>query len=162
MPKSPYYWSREEERKLRDLWKNGEHDPKVLAAHIGRKPEAVSKKLTRLGLVVVGDEKKNARTTTKEEETRIRLNIPNELPSVEEALKKLSAALDALAQPGLTKTEIMRFRSVIIAVKTYQKLFAEYAQYREIEIELIELSKKYERLVEKDRLEAKDDGTHST
>jgi hypothetical protein len=43
MPKSLYYWSREEERKLRDLWKNGEHDPKVLAAHIGRKPEAVSK-----------------------------------------------------------------------------------------------------------------------
>lgn len=151
MPKSPYYWSRDEERKLRDLWKKGEHDPQVLAAHIGRKPGAVSKKLKRLELVVVGGEKQNVGTTTIEEETRIKLKIPDELPSVEEALKKLSAALDALARPGLSKAEIMRFRTIIVAVKTYQKLFAEYVDYRKIEVDLVDLRKKFERLAEKDR-----------
>jgi len=86
MSKSAYYWSHEETKKLIHLWNQGEHNIAVSAAKIGRKPEVVRKKLQRMGLVV-GQKKNFSGTTTnkQEEETRIRLNIPDELPSVEEA-----------------------------------------------------------------------------
>jgi hypothetical protein len=152
MPKSPYYWSHEEEKVLLNLWSQGEHNIAVLAAQVGRKPEAIRKKLARLGFVV-GQEKNFDRTTTnkKEEQTRIQLSIPDDLPSVEEALKLLAGALNALSKPGLSMVEIQRFRSVVGAVKAYQKLFAEYVQYRKIEVDLLrmeaELAKETERRI---------------
>ena len=144
MPKNSYFWSHEEEKKLIALWSQGEHDARIIAAQLNRKPEAIRKKLQRLGLVV-GQEEKTARTTTtKEEETWIKLDIPDELPSVEMALKLLVAAMNALSQPGLSKADIQRLRNVVNAVKTYQKLIAEYVEYRKIEVELVDLRKKYE------------------
>ena len=156
MPKSLYYWSVEEERKLKDLWNKGEHNSRILAAHLERKPEAVRKKLQRLGFVV-GQTNISSRTTTNEEadrcrpkfdseETRVRLNIPDELITVEEALKLYAAALDALKKPGLDKLEIMRFKTIVMAVKTYQKLFGEYVHFRELEVKLTDLSQKYAQL----------------
>jgi len=146
MPKSSYYWSREQEKKLIDLWTQGERNVTVLAAQVGRKPEAVRKKLERMGLVV-GQKKNFSGTTTnkEEEETRVELEIPPELPSVEEALKLMAAAMHALSKPGLSKVEILRFRTIVNAVKTYQKLLAEYINYREIEEKLVDLEAKYVR-----------------
>jgi IS30 family transposase len=145
MPKNPYFWSHEEEKRLMDLWKKGEHDARIIAAQLNRKPEAIRKKLQRLGLVVGHKEKISRTTTTKEEEeTQIKLDIPDELPSVEQALKLLVAAMNALSQPGLSKSDIQRLRNVVSTVKTYQGLFADYVHYREIETELVELRKKYE------------------
>jgi len=145
MPKNPYFWSHEEEKRLMDLWKKGEHDARIIAAQLNRKPEAIRKKLQRLGLVVGHKEKISRTTTTKEEEeTQIKLDIPDELPSVEQALKLLVAAMNALSQPGLSKADVQRLRNVVNAVKTYQGLFAEYVHYREIEIELVDLRQKYE------------------
>jgi hypothetical protein len=146
MPKSPYYWSRDEEKKLRELWNKGEHSERILAARLNRKPEAVRKKLNRLGLVVRQTEK-TGRTTTNEQETRIRLEIPDELPSVEEALKVLAAAMDALVKPGLTRADVQRLAKVVNAVKVYQKLLGEYMQYREIEVKLEEYAEKYRQLM---------------
>ena len=155
MPKSSYFWSRDEERKLMELWNSCEHDVRLLAVQLNRKPEAVRKKLDRLGLVV-GHEEKSAGTTTidKEEETRIRLDIPVELPSVEEALKILAAAMNALSQPGLSRADIQRLAKVVNAVKAYQKLFGEYMQYREIEVKLEEYADKYEQLAKEMGLKA--------
>jgi hypothetical protein len=144
MPKNSYFWSREEEKKLMALWSQGEHDARIIAAQLNRKPEAIRKKLQRLGLVVGHKEKFAGTTTTKEEETQIKLDIPDELPSVETALKLLVAAMNALSQPGLSKADVQRLRNVVNAVKTYQKLIAEYVEYRKIEVELVDLRKKYE------------------
>ena len=45
----------------------------------------------------------------------------NELPSIEEVLKDLVAALNALKTPGLSKTEIRRLRCLIQTSSLYQK-----------------------------------------
>jgi hypothetical protein len=79
--------------------------------------------------------------------------VPEELPSVEEALKILAAALKALETPGLSKTEVMRLRSVIQAASAYQAKVAEYMDYRGIERELVILREKYEEIVKRDKLE---------
>ena len=136
-PKS-YYWTREEERKLVEYWRQGVRNPEVLADRLGRKLEGVKKKLSRLGLVVE-PEKRGGPTTTE-------LEMPGELPSVEEALKLLVAAMEALQKPGLSRAEVSRLRSIIQAVRTYKELLADYMDYRGIEAELIELEAKFGKL----------------
>jgi hypothetical protein len=75
-----------------------------LAVRLGRKPGAVWKKLQWLGFVV--GQKENVRTTTTgEKETRVELSIPDDLPSVKEALKLLAAAMNALTKPGLSRAD---------------------------------------------------------
>ena len=91
----------------------------------------------RLGLEVVDEEKKNISTTTS-------LELPQELPSVEETLIKLSAALKALEKPGLDKSEVLRLRGIIAGSKVYKELLADYMNYRGLEAKLLELKKKYE------------------
>jgi hypothetical protein len=53
----------------------------------------------------------------------------------------LAAAMKAVEQLGLDKTEISRLRSLVQAPKIYQEKFAEYAGYLRIEKELMELRK---------------------
>jgi hypothetical protein len=43
--------------------------------------------------------------------------LPEELPSIEETLMKLSAVLAALENPGLEKTDILRLRGIISGCK---------------------------------------------
>jgi len=61
-----YYWTREEEAKLLELWKKGVTDFNVLAKELNRKSLGIERKLQRMG-VVVG--KKIQRTTTTEIKT---------------------------------------------------------------------------------------------
>ena len=152
MPKSGYYWSHEEFRKLMELWNQGERDVKVLAAAVNRKPTAVRKQLQRLGLFVVAHKKNFSETTTSkeskeqsetEEETRIRLEALDRLPSVEEVLVMVAAAVDRLAEPGLSKVEISRLKAVVRAGETYQRLLADFINYRQIEEKLIDMEAKY-------------------
>lgn len=135
-----YYWTREEERKLVEFWRQDVRNPEILADRLGRKLEGVKKKLSRLGLVV--EPEKGVGPTTTE------LEMPEELPSVEEALKLLVAAMEALQKPGLSRAEVSRLRSIIQAVRTYKELFADYMDYRGIEAHLIELEAKYRKLLE--------------
>ena len=71
------------------------------------------------------------------------LKLPEELPSVEESLKKLSAALTALETPGLDQSEVLRLRGIISGVKIYKEIFADYLNYCELERRLAELEDKY-------------------
>lgn len=74
-----------------------------------------------------------------------KLNLPGELPCVEEMLKRLVAAINALdATPGLDKSEVLWFRGIIAGFKSYQELLAEYLDYRGLEAELMEWRAKYE------------------
>ena len=75
--------------------------------------------------------------------------LPQDLPSIEETLKILAAALEALKTPGLDKAEVLRLRGIISGVKVYQELFAEYVHYRELEEELVEARRKYAELLKK-------------
>lgn len=99
--------------------------------------QAIMKKLQRLGLKVV-QLRKSMETTSEE------LIVPEELISIEEALKDLVAAMNALKTPGLSKTEIMRLKTFIQTNNLYQKRIAEYIDYRRLEIRVIDLTQKYE------------------
>jgi hypothetical protein len=67
------------------------------------------------------------------------LKLPERLPSVEEELKVLSAAIEALRLPGLCRSEVSRLHNIIMGVKVYQELFAQYVNYRGLEAEVLEL-----------------------
>ena len=95
-------------------------------------------------LVEVVEQKKIVCSTTSSG-----LTLPQELPSVEQALKTLSADLTALETPGLDKSEVSRLRGIIAGVNSYQGLFADYMDYRGLEAELMEWGKKYEQLTSK-------------
>jgi uncharacterized protein YydD (DUF2326 family) len=100
---------------------------------------AVYMKAKRLGLEVVVSEKNQLTTSSHS-------RLPSELPSIENVMKRLSAVLEALEQPGIEKKEIIRLRCFIQGVKICKELFVDYVHYREIEIELVELRQKYEEL----------------
>jgi hypothetical protein len=77
------------------------------------------------------------------------LELPDELPSIEETLKTLAAALKALETGGLKRDDILRLRSIILGAKTYKELIADYINYRALEAELLEWRNKYEALAKK-------------
>jgi hypothetical protein len=110
-------------------------------------------KIARLGLEVV-TEQKNVGVTTTSQLTA--LQLPSELPSIEEQLKILAAALETLRTGQIEKLDVMRLRTIIQGVRVYQELLAEYVDYRGIEAKVAELEEKYARLLED---KAKDDSS---
>jgi IS30 family transposase len=133
-------WTNSEVKRLQELRVEGKTVAEI-AMHMNKSEGAIKQKLRRLGLKVVTAEKHGATTTSE-------LIIPEELISVEEALKELVAAMNALKKPELSRTEVMRLRTLIQTSNLYQKRFAEYMQYREIERQVVELQAKYEQLAE--------------
>jgi hypothetical protein len=66
------------------------------------------------------------------------------LPSIEEKLRVLNAALVALEKPGLSRNEIARLSEIIEGVKVYQNAYAGFVRYDAIEKEVLELKKRFE------------------
>jgi hypothetical protein len=79
------------------------------------------------------------------------LELPKELPSVEDSLRTLSAALKALDMPGLDQSEVLRLRGIITGVKIYKELYADYLDYHGLEAELIELKEKFDTIAKNPR-----------
>jgi hypothetical protein len=75
------------------------------------------------------------------DEVAFELKTTGPLPSVEEKLRVLDAALVALERPGLRAAEISRLHNIIQGVKVYQQLFADFVNYRTLESEVLELRK---------------------
>ncbi len=134
-------WTAEEEKQLKELLDAG-HPLSVVAERLHRKPTAVSMKIKRLGLEVVVTESRRSTTTTE-------VKLPEELPSVEEALRMLAGALERSCQPGLDKVEIQRLQVVATLARTYKDILADYLDYRRVEAELLELRQKYEELAKR-------------
>ena len=125
-------WTVEQERKLQEFVK-ARLSPERIAIELGQSLDSINHKIKRLGLEVVGVKNFSTPTTTRA--------LPKELLTVEQAMLSLVAAMKALEQPGLNKTEISRLRSLIQAPKIYPEKFAEYADCLIIEKELMELRK---------------------
>jgi len=128
-------WSKSEVDELLTLRTSGA-TVRQIAQKMGKSEQAVQKKIERLGLKVV--QPQNICSTTTSE-----LIMPEELPSIEEALKILAAAMNALQTPGLTKAEVQRLRNIIQGCKIYKELLADYVNYRQIEAKLVEMEQKY-------------------
>jgi hypothetical protein len=107
--------------------------PERIAAELGQSLDSIKHKIRRLGLEVVGFQKFQRPTTSRV--------LPKELLTVEQAMFSLAAAMKALEQPGLDRTEILRLRSLVQLSKVYQEKFSEYVHYLRIEEELMELRK---------------------
>ena len=86
-------WSHAQVKQLQELRNNGKTVAEI-AQLMDKSPDAVKQKLRRLGLKVVTLENREGSTSTSEE-----LILPEDLPSVEEALLKLAAAMKALENP---------------------------------------------------------------
>lgn len=85
---------------------SGTKDLRVLAFSFDDKysENAVYQKLLDLGsLKEEEDSKHNSSSSTA-------LKLPSELPSVEDTLKVLNAAVESLKTPGLDKTEVLRLK----------------------------------------------------
>ena len=144
-------WTREEEKQLRDLREQGCKVSEIAPA-MGKSEEAVMKKLQRLGLKVV---QQGASNWTTSSNVASEIILPKELYSVEEALGMLAGAMKALQAPSLSKSEVLRLRSLIQAASVYQVKFAEYLDYRGTEKRLIELERKYRELVKREPVQDK-------
>lgn len=135
-------WPDDDEKSLKAWYTSGTTNLGVLAFSLDGRytEEAIRQKLIKLGLIKQQQSAANCCCSSE-------LDLPNEMPSVEEALKTLCAALKALETPGLDKSEVLRLRSIISGIKTYKELFVDYLDYRGLEQRLIELEGKYSALV---------------
>ena len=77
--------------------------------------------------------------TVEDKVAYVDLKLPERLPSVEEELKILAAAVEALRQPGLSRAEVSRLHNIIVGAKDYQELFAKFVDYCGLEAEVLEL-----------------------
>ena len=129
-------WTAEEEKQLRTMLEENK-SARVIARALGKTRDSVRIKIARLEVVVQGEN--NTRTTT----SCPILVLPAELSSIEVMLKTLAAALKTLETPGLERNDVLRLRGIIAVAKVYNDLLAEYADYRGLEAELMELREKY-------------------
>ena len=155
-------WKVDEERHLRQLVEEGKSF-KDISIVMGKSRSSVKNKLYNLGLSLKDNTQPQisevssslsssssktvisnpapAVDTVIVDDVASELKINRPLPSVQEKLKVLDAALVALEQPGLRATEVSRLTSIIQGVKVYQQLFADFVNYRALESEILELRK---------------------
>ena len=159
-------WSVDEERQLSRLVEEGKNSDEI-SRIMGKSRTSVRAKLFNSGLncLIVTAGVGSAAVTTATIATTpltsdvaplpasvsdsvgvgvaVDLKLPERLPSVEEELKVLAAAVEALRQPGLNRSEISRLHKIIQGAKVYQELFAKYVNYRGLEIEVLELRRQF-------------------
>jgi hypothetical protein len=127
-------WPVEDEKDLKDWFTSGIKELRVLSFSFDGKysENAVYQKLLDLGLL------REAEEDRKKLSSSTNLNLSSDLPSVEDTLKDLHAAVEALKTPGLDKIEVLRLRGIIAGCKEYKKMLAEYMDYLGLEAELLE------------------------
>jgi hypothetical protein len=145
-------WDISEERQLRDLVEQGKSVEAISKIMIKTR-EAIRQKIFSLGLKVIKEQQQLV-SGKKVRFCSSKLELPADLPSVEQALQILGAALIEGAEPGLDKDEIQRLQVVATLAKTYKEIFVDYLDYRGLEERLIEVENKYASLVKKSQAHA--------
>lgn len=135
-------WTVEEEIQLKKLV-DAKTPIDVIASTLGRQSPAILIKCHRMGLTIPNGNV-----------TKAALPLPAELPSVEDALRKVAGALEAASAPGLSGVEVQRLQLVASLARTYKEILADYLNYREVEAKLNDMEAKYAAL-----LESKNDAT---
>ena len=132
-------WTNQEEVRLKQLIQDGAN-LQAIAMALGKSENSIYNKIKRLGL----EEGIRGLSPSSSE-----ITLPAELPTSEQALQMLAAALRAATEPGLDKVEVLRLQVVATLARAYDHLLANYIHYREIETKLIELDHKYGQLAQK-------------
>ena len=124
------YWTVEQEKLLLDLVKEGK-TLEAVAEALNRSPEAIAKKLKRMRMPIpekclakISENKvtKDTPTTTPKLEP-LKLE---QLPSPNEAMGLMWAAIRRLQDPDVGKEEAKKLRLIIQGVKSYIHLEADY------------------------------------
>jgi hypothetical protein len=111
-------WTTQEEKQLKALVSEGK-SLDAIAGALGKTIAAVYAKMNGIGLRLKEEESK-----TNQLSSSSKTAVPKELPTIEETLKIMTRAIDALKQPGILRNEILRMRSLIQATKVCPQLFA--------------------------------------
>jgi hypothetical protein len=138
-------WPTDDEQKLTSWFQSGTTELRVLAFSFDGKytENAIYQKLLDLGLLKEEEDSKHHSSSS------FKIKLPDELPSVEETLKTLAGALEALKTSGLEKNDVFRLRTIITGAKVYKDLLSDYINYRGLEAELLELREEYAELSKK-------------
>ena len=137
-------WTVDEELKLKALLQEGLPVP-IIASKLSRTEVAVVLKVSRLGLK---DDKRGKKllSSSSSSSSSGELELPAELPTVEEAGKILGGALLAMTRPGASKEDLRRWKAVADVAWKYKEFMADFLDYRALEEKYVELRKKYEDL----------------
>ena len=127
-------WSQDEETTLKALIE-ANTPMETMVAKLNRRPNAIYIKCVRLGII------------QKPYKPSITVPIPKDLPSVEEALRKLALALNTSSTPGLDRVEVQRLQVVANLARAYEETFSRYLNYREVEAKLNDMEAKYDELL---------------
>ncbi len=141
-------WDIDEERRLRQLVEDGKSVEEISRLMV-KTQDAIKQKMFDLKL-----KEKRVGASRKAVFSSSKLELPDDLPTVEETLKILAAALRKGAEAGLDKDEVQRLQVVATLAKTYKEIFADYLDYRGLEERLVELEGKYESLIKKSQTNA--------
>ncbi len=141
-------WDIDEERQLRQLVEDGKNVEEISRLMV-KTQDAIKQKMFDLKL-----KEKRVGASRKAVFSSSKLELPDDLPTVEETLKILAAALRKGAEAGLDKDEVQRLQVVATLAKTYKEIFADYLDYRGLEERLVELEGKYEALIKKSQTNA--------
>jgi hypothetical protein len=141
-------WDISEIRQLKELVEEGKAIEEISRIMV-KTEEAIRQKMFDLKLK---EEKHSSRRKSCFSSSK--LDLPDDLPTVEETLQILAAALRKGAEAGLDKDEVQRLQVVATLAKTYKEIFADYLDYRGLEERLVELEGKYESLIKKSQTNA--------
>lgn len=136
-------WTVDEELKLKALLEAGLPVP-IIATRLSKTEVAVVLKVSRLGLK--DDKKGEKMLSSSSSSSSGELELPVELPTVEEAGKILGGALLAMMRPGASKEDLRRWKAVADVAWKYKEFMADFLDYRALEEKYVELRKKYEDL----------------
>jgi len=132
------YWTHPEEMNLIHMVEEGK-SIEELSEVFHRSPEAIRLKLRRLGLAVSEKNKVTTGSTTTPKLEPLKFE---ELPSPNEALGLLWAAVKRLQDPDVGREEAKKLRLILTGVKSYIHLDADYVlRIREIERRMLVMHK---------------------
>jgi hypothetical protein len=129
-------WTKERENQLRALVEKGKSFLEM-SVELQKSPEAVRQKIKRLGLEVVKHQAAGSCSSTSN------VVLPQELISMEEALKMLVGALKLACTPDLSKIEVQRLQVVANLSRNYTNALPVFLNIREVEKRLFELEGKF-------------------
>ena len=117
-------WTAEEEKALVIMAEEG-REIEEICEHFHRTPEAIKLKLRRLGSVIPQCQQE-VNTTRTSQQTLEPLKPTEDLISMEEALKMWLAVVKRLNEPGITGLELKRLRLILMSLKGYAVVQADY------------------------------------
>jgi len=135
-------WTVDEELKLKELFEAGEPISKI-AAELSKTENAVGHKLWRLGL------KEGTRQKSFVPSSSTEVELPEGVPTIEEALRTLAWVMVRLRDEDLGSGEMRRLRLLADVVGKYKGVYADYIDRRRLEMKYEALEKRYEELKKK-------------